>query len=214
MNHLASRMKSDEDIEIMDQTKGSAEGRLRILHRKKMGKMDIIQNHRETKYRKRGHSVWPEKWQCAVEWPHFFLEALLSAVSADACFVRQSTTVSILKGTPIRFWLLSLPLWSCSHHSCFLCNVIWLIPFLIRSVHYTCDIIMLKLENLQTLIVMISEPINLKAYTEFIMFSALYILIHPILSATLREIYCHHPHFTDEANTQHIAPAKLKRIWN
>lgn len=58
MNHLSSWMKSDENIEIMDQTKSSAEGRLRILHRKKMGKMDIIQNHRETKYRKRGHSVW------------------------------------------------------------------------------------------------------------------------------------------------------------
>lgn len=36
----------------------------------------------------------------------------LSAASAGACFVKQSTMVSILKGNLMEFWILSLPVWS------------------------------------------------------------------------------------------------------
>lgn len=58
--------------------------------------------------------------QGLLDGPSFLVTALLSAEWVAACFVKQSTAVSIFKGTLIKFCILPLPLWTSYSHLYFL----------------------------------------------------------------------------------------------
>lgn len=119
----------------------SMKGRIRSLNRNKMVKMDIIQNHRERQSTGRENilcrkvSMDLRSDKMLLDGLSFFLEALLSAVLADASFVEHSTPFRIFKSALIKFCVLLLPLWVSYSHFYFLCNVRWLIHFQVRSVH-------------------------------------------------------------------------------